>query len=296
MRLGTRASELALAQARLVANHLQACGVAETVELVAITTSGDARDVGSSRIEGTRDTAQPAGDKSRWVDAIEQALIDGDVDLAVHSAKDVPGDDEIAGGLQIGAVLPRGPAADVLVGAPSLADLPQGARVGTSSLRRRSQLLAEREDLEVVELRGNVPTRIEKLERGEADAIVIAEAGLERLGLSGRIGARLDPLVFVPAPGQGTLVIEGRELPTEALHLSSGEALGGERRVVAALGAGCETSVGAYDDGESLVSYAGTADGSSFIRDRVLAPSAAERATIAIDRLLSLGARELIGR
>lgn len=283
LRLGTRGSALALIQARLVADHLIACGAAEVVELVPITTSGDAR------------ATRAVGDKSRWVDTIERALLDGAIDLAVHSAKDVPGDSERPDELQLGAVLPRAAAADVLVGATSMAELPPGARVGTSSRRRRSQLLAEREDIEVTELRGNVPTRLEKLERGDADAIVIAEAGLQRLGLADRIGARLDPALFVPAPGQGALVIEGRELPGAAIEPATAAALGAERQVVDGLEATCETPVGVYDDGETMFTYAGTADGSSFIRDRVLAASAAERATIALERLLSLGAREIIG-
>ena len=280
MRLGTRASALALAQAELVADHLVACGAASSVELVKITTSGD---------------ATTTGDKSRWVDTIQRALLDGDIDLAVHSAKDVPSDKELPGELKIGAVLPRAEACDVLVGAPSLDALPAGARVGTASLRRRSQLLAERADLEVIELRGNVPTRLDKLDRGDADAIVIAEAGLERLGLTDRIGARLDPALFVPAPGQGTLVLEGRTLPEAALDAGAGAALAAERHVVAGIGASCETPVGAYDDGESLYTYAGAPDGSSFIRDRVIAATAAERAAIALERLQLLGVHAIIG-
>ena len=187
LRVGTRGSALALAQARWVAERL------EGAELVEIRTSGD--------------EARAVGDKSRWVDAIEAALVAGEIDLAVHSAKDVPG--ELEPGCALVATPPRAAAEDVLVEGAALdvllaaggaaadpfAALPEGARVGTSSLRRRAQLLAARPDLEVVELRGNVDTRLRKLDAGEADAIVLAAAGLERLGLErdGRAARRSCP-------------------------------------------------------------------------------------------------------
>ena len=160
IRLGTRGSALALAQAGIVAEALGGA------ELVAIATGGD-RGAG-------------AQDKSRWVDAIEEALLAGEVDLAVHSAKDVPG--ELGEGLALIAAPRRGEARDALCGARALGDLPPGARVGTSSLRRRAALLAARPDLDVVALRGNVDTRLRKLAAGEADAVVLAKAGLDRLG------------------------------------------------------------------------------------------------------------------
>ena len=167
LRVGTRGSALALVQARWVAERLAGA------EIVEITTSGD--------------QARGVGDKSRWVDTIEAALVAGEIDLAVHSAKDVPG--ELARGLRAGG----DPAARG--GADDVADWERGAtgrRVGTSSLRRRAQLLSVRPDLEVVELRGNVDTRLRKLDAGEVDAIVLAAAGLERLGRgAGRRGARL---------------------------------------------------------------------------------------------------------
>ena len=212
LRVGTRGSALALAQARWVAERLGGA------EIVVITTSGD--------------RARGIGDKSRWVDTIEAALVAGEIDLAVHSAKDVPAD--LAPGCELVATPPRARAEDVLVGAAgrsveaaglsvgaadrsagatsaaaagaALAALPPGARVGTSSLRRRAQLLAARADLEIVELRGNVDTRLRKLDAGDVEAIVLAAAGLERLGID-RAAEVLD---FVAAPGQGTLAIEAR--------------------------------------------------------------------------------------
>lgn len=280
MRLGTRGSALALAQAELVAAALRSSGAAGEVEIVTITTSGD--------------TDAATGDKSRWVDAIEAALTAGDIDLAIHSAKDVPGTGQLAAGMQLGAVLPRTNPADVLIGAGSLHELPHEARVGTSSLRRGSQLLAERPDLQIVELRGNVPTRLAKLDAGDADAIVLAAAGLERLGLADRIGCVLDPAVFVPAPGQGILALEGAELPHALIDAEAQTALTVERRVVEGLGATCETPVGSYDDGVSLHVYVGTPDGRSCLRDTVTAPTAEERGTLALERLELLGARALL--
>jgi hydroxymethylbilane synthase len=206
LRLGTRGSALALAQARWVAERLG------DVEIVEIATAGD---VGAaypaSPVPGRLRRGAPAvdpGDKSRWTGALERALLAGEIDVAVHSAKDVPG--ELAPGTEIAAVPPRADARDVLVGAPELRALATGARVGTSSLRRRAQLLAVRPDLQVVELRGNVDTRLRKLAAGELDALVLAAAGLARLGRDDVIAAPLEGDVFVPAPGQGCLLVQGR--------------------------------------------------------------------------------------
>ncbi len=189
IRLGTRGSALALAQARSVAALL-----GPDVELVPITTAGDVDRAG--------------GDKSRWTGALEEALVGEEIDLAVHSAKDVPG--ELAPGTAIVAVPARADARDVLVGAGGLDALPRGARVGTSALRRRAQLLAIRPDLDVVELRGNVDTRLRKLAAGEVDALVLAAAGLARLGRFDVVSAPLEGDVFVPAPGQGCLALQAR--------------------------------------------------------------------------------------
>ena len=227
IRLGTRASALALAQAQLVADRLP------SARLVPITTAGD---------RGSRD------DKSRFVKEIEEALLEGSVDLAVHSAKDVPG--ELPDGLSIVGVPSRADALDALCGALSLDALEGGSVVGTASVRRRAQLLALRPDLDVRELRGNVDTRLRRLADGEFDAIVLARAGLVRLGRSDD-GTALAELV--PAPGQGCLVLEARsddEAVREAAASLTDEdalcALTAERALVTALEATCNTPIGAW--------------------------------------------------
>ncbi|HWI73839.1 MAG TPA: hydroxymethylbilane synthase [Baekduia sp.] len=276
MRLGTRGSALALVQARAVADALG--GDAEIVE---ITTSGD-RGI--------------AGDKARWIDTIEDALERGEIDLAVHSAKDVPAASLLRPGMALAAVLGREDARDALVGAASLDDLPAGARVGTASLRRRAQLLAVRDDLEVVALRGNVDTRLRKLRDGECDALILAAAGLRRLGRADEIGALLDPAVFVPAPGQGALAIEGRSIPEGLVDAAADAALRAERSVVEALDATCDTPVGVHHDGVALHAFVGMPDGSAWLRDSVVADGAGGAASLLVQRLDSMGARDLLAR
>jgi hydroxymethylbilane synthase len=273
VRLGTRGSALALVQARAVAAALG--GDAEIVE---ITTSGD-RGV--------------AGDKARWIDTIEDALERGEIDLAVHSAKDVPAAGLLRPGMALAAVLAREDARDALVGAAGLDALPQGARVGTASLRRRAQLLAAREDLQVVELRGNVDTRLRKLREGACDALVLAAAGLRRLGRAEEIGALLDPAVFVPAPGQGALAVEGRQIPEALVDERANAQLIAERHVVEALDATCDTPVGVHHDGTTLHAFVGLPDGSAWIRDSVTGPDAAP---LIVGRLRAMGAAELLER
>jgi hydroxymethylbilane synthase len=276
VRLGTRGSALALVQARAVAAALGDAGTA--AEIVEITTSGD-RGI--------------AGDKARWIDTIEDALERGDVDLAVHSAKDVPAASLLRPGMALAAVLGREDARDALVGAGSLEELPAGARVGTASLRRRAQLLAVRPDLEVVALRGNVDTRLRKLGEGQCDALVLAAAGLRRLGLEDRIGALLDPSVFVPAPGQGALAVEGRAIPAVLVDGAADAALRAERHVVEALQATCDTPVGVHHDGTALHAFVGMPDGSAWLRDTVTAD---DDARLIVERLTSMGARDLLAR
>ena len=313
LRLGTRGSALALAQARWVAERLPG-----EVVLVEITTAGDLqRDQPASPEPGPAQAFDP-GDKSRWTGALERALVAGELDLAVHSAKDVPG--ELAPGTEIAAVPERADARDVLVGAPSLDALPRGARVGTSALRRRAQLLAVRPDLEVVELRGNVDTRLRRLADGEVDALVLAAAGLARLGRDDVVAAPLDGDVFVPAPGQGCLLIQARagdasieaaieaardqprdrRLPDVFTHI----ALDTERDVAARLGATCHTAVGVHAmlglDGVVVRGFAGLPDGSEWLVDEVRnierdADVAAVGARLA-ERMLSAGAADLLAR
>jgi hydroxymethylbilane synthase len=256
LRIGTRGSRLALAQARAVAE-----AIGGETELVEITTAGDV------------DRAH--GDKSRWTGALEAALLAGDIDLAVHSAKDVPG--ELAEGTAIVATPRRADPYDVLVGEDGLDGVREGARVGTSALRRRAQLLAARPDLEVRELRGNVDTRLRKLAAGEADVLVLAAAGLARLGRLSEAGGRLDGELFVPAAGQGVIAVQARapspaaDAAAVASHASTMACLQAERAAVRALGASCHAPVGvsARLVAESLQirGFAGLPDGSEWVLD-----------------------------
>ncbi len=211
------------------------------MELLELVTTGD-RWSAEGRAE--------AADRGMFVKELEEALLDGRAHLAVHSAKDLP--TELPEGLAVLAVPPREDPRDVLVGATSVDLLPSGARVGTGSPRRSAQLLMARPDLEIVPIRGNVDTRLGKLDRGEVDALVLAAAGLARLGITRPDVAHLDPAVSTPAPGQGLLAIEGRvddEATREALAVlddpSGVEALQAERALLAALGGGCMTPAGA---------------------------------------------------
>jgi len=295
MRVGTRGSALALAQARTVAALL-----GPDAELVTVTTSGD-------RASKTG-AACGVNDKERWVKELELALLAGEIDLAIHSAKDVPS--ALPDGLELVGAPERGNPFDVLVGAGSLAALPAGARVGTASLRRAAQLLALREDLEVVVLRGNVDTRLRKLAGGDADALLLAAAGLQRLGRDEEIGCVLSDLV--PAPGQGTLVLEARagDGPAAAAvraitHPATWDALLAERACVARLGASCNTPLGVHalvsdgDDGLQIVvrTFAGLPDGSAWLRDET-PPSATpeEAGALAAERLLAAGGDALLAR
>jgi hydroxymethylbilane synthase len=271
LRLGTRGSALALAQAREVAALLGG-----QVELVTIATAGDA------------DRAR--GDKSRWVGALEAALLSGEIDLAVHSAKDVPG--ELAAGTAIVATPRRASPFDVLVGSGSLESVAQRARVGTSSVRRRAQLLAARPDLDVRELRGNVDTRLAKQAAGEVDVLVLAAAGLERLERAG--GGTLSGGVFVPAPGQGVIAVQARAgspaagAAVAADHPGTHAALDEERAAVRALQASCHTPVGVLALDGRVHGFVGLPDGSAWMLDE--AASGAELA----ERMLSAGAADLL--
>jgi hydroxymethylbilane synthase len=305
IRLGTRGSALALAQARLVAERLP------DARLVPIATSGDRRPAVSST---------PRGDKARFVKELEEALLAGEIDLAVHSAKDVPS--ELPAGLSIVGVPERADARDALCGARSLRDLPAGAAIGTGSLRRRAQLLALRPDLDVRGLRGNVDTRLRRLAEGEFDAIVLAHAGLERLGRAGlapltdaspdrtrveQAGFGLPLPELVPAPGQGCLALEARSdderaaaVAAELTDRSSLIRLTAERALVAVLDASCHTPIGAYaelaDGALRLTAFVGLPDGSHWIRDAhdgaPADPAGLGRAVA--ERLLAVGVGDLL--
>jgi hydroxymethylbilane synthase len=258
--------------------------------VVTITTSGD------------RDRAH--GDKERWVREIDAALLRGDVDLAVHSAKDVPA--ELAEGIVIAAVPPRADPRDALCGAAALEALRPGARVGTSSLRRAAQVRALRDDLDVAEVRGNVDTRLGKLAAGEYDAIVLALAGLERLGRADAADATLDGMI--PAAGQGALAVTVRAddgpARTAVARISDDATfacLAAERALVRALEADCHTPVGAHattgDDGElTLRAFVGRADGSMWLRDELSGADPEALGAEVAARLRAAGADEVLGR
>jgi hydroxymethylbilane synthase len=284
MRIATRGSALALTQARYVAELL---GGAELVE------------AGSD--------AEP-GDKSRFVRGVERMLLAGEAEVGVHSAKDLPS--EMPEGLEIAGVPEREDPADVWIGVgASLDEVPEGARVGTASLRRRAQLLATRPDLRVEELHGNVDTRLRKPAEGELDAIVLAAAGLYRLGREEEIGFALPVEQMCPAAGQGALALQVRSADAEAgdaaaavNDLKAMRELTAERTVVALLQATCNTPLGVHAqvEGEALTidAFVGLPDGSEWIRDR-LEGSAEEPALAGAEltrRLLGAGARELLDR
>ncbi len=279
IRIGTRGSALALAQARWVADRVKG-----ESEIVPITTTGD------------RDAA--LGDKSRWVSELERALLEDRIDVAVHSAKDVPA--ELADGLELVAIPAREDARDAICGAPSLAALPSGARVGTSSLRRQAQVRAARADLEVVELRGNVDTRLGKLAQGEVEALILAAAGLRRLGHPA--DGLLDGLV--PAAGQGALALESRVDGIDRGALSglrdpeATACVSTERALTSGLGASCNTPVGAHATlagaGElDLRAWVGRPDGSQWLMDRRAGSSRYLGQQVA-ERMLAAGAGELL--
>lgn len=243
LRIGTRGSALALWQARSVAKALHSLTGAEP-ELIIIKTTGD---------KFQQASFSQIGGKGVFIKELEDALLEERVDLAVHSMKDVP--TELPAGLIIAAIGKREDVRDALLSTngAKLASLSQGARVGTSSLRRQSQLLYARRDLQMLELRGNVDTRIAKLKRGDYDAIVLAKAGLDRLGLSDNISQVLPHEVSLPAAGQGAIGIEARANDAETLRVlakledaDTRCAVSAERAALAGLGGGCQVPIGAW--------------------------------------------------
>jgi hydroxymethylbilane synthase len=244
VRIATRGSELALRQARLVLAALSARGIA--AELVPMKTTGDKK---------LDEPLGAIGAKGLFTKELEDALLAGKVDCCVHSLKDLP--TEMPDGLTIAAVLEREDPRDVLVvndaiPAEGLSDLPRGSRVGTSSLRRRAQLLGARPDVDVVELRGNVPTRLKKVDEGKVHAAILAAAGLRRLGVQQRIDAWLDPPAWLPAAGQGAIAVQSRAddermaaLLSPLDHAATSAAVRAERSFLAALEGGCQVPIGA---------------------------------------------------
>lgn len=299
LRIATRGSKLALWQAEHVRSRLCAADPELEIDLVVLKTQGD--------LILDRPLAEIGG-KALFVKEIEQALLDGRADIAVHSMKDVPA--ELAPGLMLAAMSERADPRDALCtrDGTGLDGLAPGAAVGTSSLRRGCQLLARRSDLVIEPLRGNVPTRVGKLDDGKYDAIVLAVAGLVRLGHGDRVSEALEPEVCLPAVGQGVLGIETRtdddataERVRTALHHESDAArVRAERAFLAQLEGDCKTPLAAHgrhtDEGLVVDALVGTPDGSKILRARrVGAPADAETMGKALaEELLSQGAADII--
>jgi hydroxymethylbilane synthase len=289
LRLGTRGSALALAQANTVAKALGGA------EVMPIKTSDNSPESG--------------GDKARFVRQIERALLDGEVDLGIHSAKDLPSD--LPEGLELAGVPEREDPRDAFVGhVTSLGEVAEGARIGTSSLRRRAQILARRPDLELVELRGNVDTRLGRYEAGDFDGLVLAAAGLRRLGRAEEIAFAIESDECVPAPGQGAIAIESRHdddrATTAAESITDRGALGllsAERSLVAALDASCNTPLGANATLEHggrmrLRAFCGLPDGSEWLRDE-LEEDASDPVGLGValaERMKAAGAADILAR
>lgn len=297
LRIGSRGSKLARWQSEWVAAQLRAAGVA--VEIIEISTSGDVQQAGPvAAIGGT----------GVFTKEIQSALVAGDVDIAVHSLKDLP--TQQVAGLMLAATPPREDPADALIGAAghTLDSLPPGSRVGTGSQRRRAQLLALRPDLAMLDIRGNVDTRLRKLEDGQYDAIVLAAAGLTRLGWAGRITDLLAPPRVLPAPGQGSLAIECRA--DDALVLSTVTPLNdsdtraavvAERTLLAVLEGGCSAPIAACGrvvDGElRLDGLVASLDGSHVLRasGTSMPTNAAALGTRVAAELIQQGAAAIVG-
>ena len=299
LRIATRKSALALWQAEHVATLLRAAHPGLNVELVPLSTRGD---------EILDQPLATIGGKGLFLKELEVAMLEGRAELAVHSLKDVPA--QLEPGFTLPAILPRADAADAFVSNhyADLAALPQGARVGTSSLRRQAQLRALRPDLQLRDLRGNVGTRLGKLDAGDYDAIVLACAGLERLDLAARIRSRLAAPDWLPAPGQAAIAIEAREGQAGVLALLAALddadtrlTVSAERAMNQALGGSCTVPIGAWcmlgEHGLHLHGMVGDAASGQLLHAEASAPS---DQAIALGRkvaaaLLAQGAGSLLG-
>ncbi len=298
LRIGTRASPLALWQAQHILDRLRPLAAPRPVELVHVATEGD-RDQSASLAH--------IGGQGVFTKEIQRALLDGQVDVAVHSLKDLP--TQPVPGLVLAAVPPRGPTGDVLVArlVRRFDDLPQGARVATGSLRRRAQLKYRRPDLRLLDLRGNVETRLRKLVEQELDAIILAEAGLRRLGLEGNITEILDRSWMLPAVGQGALGLECRADDAETRTLlatlddpTTRYAVEAERSLLYHLGGGCQIPLGAFGGVQAgrlnLHGAALSVDGTRRVTGEESGP-AADAVTIGkrlADRLREQGAMDIL--
>ncbi|MGD0616681.1 MAG: hydroxymethylbilane synthase [Bryobacteraceae bacterium] len=291
--IGSRGSQLALWQARWIQARLTDLGEESRIEII--------------RTTGDRITDVPlakVGTKGLFTKEIEEALVRGDIDIAVHSMKDMP--TEVPHGLTIAAIPEREDPRDAIVGVP-LAELREGASVGTSSLRRSAQLRALRPDLLIDSIRGNVDTRLRKLEDLQFDAIVLASAGLRRLGLEGRIAEVLEPEVMCPAVGQGALAVETRDdggaahqVCSRLDHAETRAAVTAERALLATLGGGCQVPIGAYariiDGTLQIDAVVVSPEGDAIVRRGSSGPvSMAESIGTALgDELLAMGGREIL--
>ncbi len=298
IKIGTRASLLAVTQSTWVGNRIEEQYPGTTVELVRITTKGDKiLDVPLAKVGG----------KGLFVKEIEDALLDGRVDLAVHSMKDVP--TELPPALHVAIVPEREVPVDAFISARygSIDELPAGAVIGTSSLRRKAQLAALRPDLAIRDLRGNLDTRLRKLEEGQYDAIILAAAGLNRLGMQARITSLFDPARMLPAIGQGALGIELRRDDSELLaglqflhHPATATAVAAERAFLFRLEGGCQVPIGAHATlagaTVSLTGLIARVDGSEILRQEMSAAAdqAAELGTRLADDLLGRGGRTIL--
>jgi hydroxymethylbilane synthase len=298
IKIGTRGSLLATTQSTWVKNQIESQHPQTTVELVKIVTKGDKiLDVPLAKVGG----------KGLFVKEIEEALLRKDVDLAVHSMKDVPS--ELPDELHLGIIPLRENPFDAFISntCGSLNELPQGAKVGTSSLRRRAQLAAIRPDLDIEDLRGNLDTRLRKLDEGQYEAIILAAAGLNRLGMSDRATGYFTPVEMLPAVGQGALGIELRKDDTELLaglaFLNDDKttvAVTAERSFLIRLEGGCQVPIGAFaevnDDQVTLTGLVASVDGTEVIK-RSMSGAANEAQALGLqlaEQLLDLGGREIL--
>ncbi len=296
--IGTRDSALALWQTHWVLENLSRLNPEYKFRVVEMKTQGDKiLDVALAKI----------GDKGLFTKELEVAMLNGEIDMAVHSMKDMP--TKLPEGLIIGAICQREEAGDVLIGrsAGSLLELPPGARVGTSSLRRRAQLLKHRPDLQIEDLRGNLNTRMAKLERQDLDAIVLAAAGVKRMGWEDRISERISFEVSLPAVGQGSVGIEIREGDQEIErivktleHRESSIAITAERAMLRTLEGGCQIPIGALGKVEgdqlTLEGVVASLDGKELLRTSIAGPAdqAEELGVLLAKQLLSMGADKIL--
>jgi hydroxymethylbilane synthase len=291
--IGSRGSQLALWQARHIASCLQRLGVETRLEIIK-TTGDKITDVPLAQVGG----------KGLFTKEIEEALLAGTIDLAVHSLKDMP--TGLPAGLTLAAIPEREDPRDALIGKP-LGELSAGSKVGTSSLRRAAQLHALGRGLVIENLRGNVDTRLRKLDEGQYDAIVLAAAGLRRLGWADRIRELIEPAIMCPAAGQGALAIETRddggaahEIARKLNHAATNAAVTAERSLLATLEGGCQVPIGAHGRFEGrtlrLIAIVASPDGTRVMRDTALGtgdPAALGKELG--ERMLAAGARDILG-